>query len=54
MRNICKFYRECLPRLNPGEVYFVSLSARNKYLTEEERKESDLRQDTDVCQDNHT
>lgn len=39
---IRKFYRECLPRLNPGEVYFISLSARNKYLTEEERKESDL------------
>lgn len=37
-----KFYRECLPRLKPTEVYFLSMAARNKYLTDEERKRYDL------------
>jgi hypothetical protein len=32
-----KFYN-LLPRLEDDEVYFISLSARNKYLTEEERR----------------
>jgi hypothetical protein len=32
-----EFYR-ILPRLKPAEVYFLSMSARNKYLSEEERK----------------
>ena len=32
------FYDNVLPPLAPLEVYFLSLSARNKYLTEEERK----------------
>ena len=32
-----KYYDLILPDLNPFEVFFVSLSARNKYLTEEER-----------------
>jgi hypothetical protein len=38
-----RFYRECMPQLQPAQVYFLSLSARNKYLTDEERKEFDLR-----------
>lgn len=33
------FTQNILPPLKHGEVYFVSLSARNKYLTEKERKE---------------
>lgn len=33
-----RFYDNVMPRLIDDEVYFVSLSARNKYLTEEERK----------------
>jgi hypothetical protein len=33
---------DILPDLEKDEVYFVSLSARNKYLTEEERKEFSL------------
>lgn len=37
-----RFYRECLPRLKPTEVYFLSMSARNKYLTDDERKKYDL------------
>lgn len=36
-----EFYR-ILPRLKPAEVYFISMSARNKYLTAEEREELDL------------
>lgn len=31
------FYDNILPPLNPTEVYFISLSARNKYLTDEEK-----------------
>lgn len=34
---IKKFYSNVLPPLSNSEVYFVSLSARNKYLTQEER-----------------
>jgi hypothetical protein len=34
-----KFFDEVMPPLNNSEVYFISLSARNKYLTEEERRE---------------
>lgn len=33
-----RFVTEVMPPLKPGEVYFVSLSARNKYLTAEERE----------------
>jgi len=33
---------EMLPNLKKDEVYFVSLSARNKYLTQEERDEFSL------------
>lgn len=32
------FVNEVLPPLESGECYFISLSARNKYLTEEERE----------------
>lgn len=32
------FVNEVLPPLKEGEVYFLSLSARNKYLNEEERE----------------
>ena len=31
-------FKSILPALERDEIYFVSLSARNKYLTEEERK----------------
>lgn len=34
-----KFFDEVVPPLTNSEMYFVSLSARNKYLTEEERRE---------------
>lgn len=37
-----RFVETVLPKLAPDEVYFVSMSARNKYLTAEERKEFDL------------
>lgn len=37
-----KFVNTVLPPLNDGEVYFVSLSARNKYLTPEEREHYSL------------
>jgi len=37
-----KFYNEVMPRLTKDEVYFVSLSARNKYLTKEEHDELQL------------
>lgn len=36
------FHTKVLKRLENDEVYFVSLSARNKYLTPEERQEYDL------------
>ena len=36
------FYENILPPLKSTEVYFVSLSARNKYLTNEEREYLDL------------
>ena len=39
---IRKFHSEVLVPLKPLEVHFVSLSARSKYLTPEERKEFDL------------
>lgn len=39
---IKKFFDNVLPELLPTEVYFVSLSARNKYLTEEERVSLEL------------
>lgn len=39
---IRKFYNIILPDLDLNELYFVSLSARNKYLTEDERKEYGL------------
>lgn len=35
-------FLEYLPELENDEVYFLSLSARNKYLTDEERVEYDL------------
>lgn len=35
-------FRQFLPTLERDEVYFLSLSARNKYLTAEEREEYDL------------
>lgn len=37
-----KFYRECLPRLKPTEVYFLSMAARNKYLDAAEREKYNL------------
>ncbi len=37
-----RFYKECLPKLDAAQVYFLSLSARNKYLTDEERRELEL------------
>ena len=37
-RQFNSFVYDVLPDLADGEVYFVSLSARNKYLTEEERQ----------------
>lgn len=36
------FFDNILPDLAPTEVYFLSLSARNKYLTQEEREKYDL------------
>lgn len=42
IEEIGKFYNEVLPRLQPLEVYFVSLSARNKYLTKQEMEFYDL------------
>ena len=36
------FYNNILPPLDKNEVYFVSLSARNKYLSPEEREELGL------------
>jgi len=36
------FFNSCMPRLAENEVYFFSLSSRNKYLTQEERVEYDL------------
>jgi len=36
------FYNNVLPPLKETEVYFVSLSARNKYLTDIEKEELDL------------
>lgn len=36
------FVNEVLPPLKEGEVYFLSLSARNKYLNEEEREQYKL------------
>jgi len=35
-------FLQILPELQRDEVYFLSLSARNKYLTDEERKTFDL------------
>jgi hypothetical protein len=37
-RELSTFYEQVLPPLAPGEVYFLSLSARAKYLTAEERE----------------
>jgi hypothetical protein len=37
-----KFYKHCVPELGPDEVFFISLSARNKYLTEQERRDLEL------------
>lgn len=37
-----KFYDKCIPDLEDFEVFFLSLSARNKYLTKEEQKELSL------------
>lgn len=37
-----KLFHSLLSPLKPEEAYFLSLSARNKYLTPEERKEIDL------------
>jgi len=37
-----KFYDNVLPPLKDSEVYFISLSARNKLLTDEERVEYSL------------
>lgn len=37
-----KFFELVVPPLQRDEVYFLSLSARNKYLTDEERKEVGL------------
>lgn len=36
------FFDNVMPPLKETEVYFISLSARNKYLTDEERKFYDL------------
>lgn len=36
------FFDNIMPPLLPSEVYFLSLSARNKYLTEDERKSLEL------------
>lgn len=36
------FHENILPPLLPTEVYFLSLSSRNKYLTEEEKKVYEL------------
>lgn len=36
------FFDNILPRLKPTETYFLSLSARNKYLTEEEKVSLEL------------
>lgn len=36
------FFENVMPPLKETEVYFLSLSARNKYLTEEERRFYDL------------
>lgn len=36
------FFDNVMPPLKETEVYFISLSARNKYLTEEERKHYEL------------
>jgi hypothetical protein len=40
-REVRKFY-DMLGDLLPEEAYFLSMSARNKYLTEEERKQFEL------------
>lgn len=32
------FFENIMPRLSDGEVYFLSLSARNKYLSEDEKE----------------
>lgn len=37
-----QFVNDVLPPLKPGELYFVSLSARNKYLSADERLEYNL------------
>jgi len=43
------FYDNILPPLNKTDVYFVSLSARNKYLTEEEREILGLGRTEMIC-----
>ena len=41
-RDVLERFLNVMPELERDEVYFLSLSARNKYLTEEEREEFDL------------
>lgn len=36
---LSKYFNFIMPDLLPNELYFISLSARNKYLTKEEREE---------------
>lgn len=42
LKELMNFYDKILPPLGINEVYFISLSARNKYLTDEEKKELGL------------
>jgi hypothetical protein len=42
INELYKFYDLILPELLPNEVYFISLSARKKYLTTEEQQEIKL------------
>ena len=45
------FYDNILPPLETTEVYFISLSARNKYLTEEERIKYELGRTEMFCKE---
>jgi hypothetical protein len=38
-KELTRYFEEIMPPLESQETYFFSLSARNKYLTEEEREE---------------
>lgn len=41
-QQVRRFHELVLPRLGPAEVHFLSMAARNKYLTPEERVSLDL------------